>query len=61
MQILGLIPFFKLKHGMQIFGVLPLSSYKTTLKHQLNDGKWDGELTRLPVSGWTMLFSCPNK
>ena len=45
---------------MQILRVIPfnaLSSYKTTLKQQLNGEKlwkWDGELSLRPVSGWAM-------
>ena len=37
----------------------PLSSYKTTLKQQLNGEKWDVELRHLSGFGWAMLFSCP--
>ena len=33
--------FIRTKHGMWIFGVIPLSSYKTTLKQQLNGEQWD--------------------
>ena len=44
---------------MQIVRVIPLSSYKTTLKvkQRLNGEKWDGELSHLPVFGWAVLFS----
>ena len=48
---------------MQILRVIPinaLSSYKTTLKQQLNGEKWwkwDAELSLRPVSGWAM-FLC---
>ena len=34
---------------MQILGQSPLSSYKTTLKQQLNDEKWYSKLNHLPV------------
>ena len=39
------------KHNMRIFGVSSFSSYKTTLKHQLNGEKWDvGFYTYLPLA-----------
>ena len=34
---------------MHIWGVIPLSSYKTTPKQQLNRERWDGELNHLFV------------
>ena len=45
---------------MQILGVIPfLSSYKTTLKQQLNSEQWDKELRHLPGFGRAVLISCP--
>ena len=53
-------------HTYTYLGQYSLSSYKTTLKQQLNgenDEIWDGELRHLSVLGWAMframLFSCP--
>ena len=44
---------------MRIFGVIPLSSYKTALKQQLNGEKWYVDLGHLPAFGRCVLFSFP--
>ena len=57
------IMLFRTKHNLhKLWGQSPLSSYKTTLRQQLNgknDEKLDVKLIHLFVFGWAVLFSSP--
>ena len=51
--------FIKRQHA-HFVGWSPLSSYKMTLKQQLNSEIWGGELICLSVFGWAMLSAGKN-